>query len=372
MPQGYYRFPTIHEDKVVFVCEDDLWTVSSEGGVARRLTSGLAEASYPVLSPDGAQLAFTGREEGQPEVYLMPAEGGPTQRLTFLGSTLCRTVNWSPTGQIVFASNAGHPFPRVLNLFSLDLEAPGPEHWDIGPAAAVSYGKDGGVVIGRNTRAPAQWKRYRGGTAGQIWIDDKGDGDYRPLIEMNGNLASPMWIAGRIYFLSDHEGVANIYSCSPDGHGIQRHTDHGDYYARNAASDSRRIVYHAGADLYVYDPETDSSEKIDITFHSPQTQRNRKFVTPGLYLDSWKAHPKGHSVAISTRGKAFSFANWEGAVIQHGEASGPRYRMLDWLNDGDRLIALSDQGGEENFVIIQTDQSEEPVLVGGIRHRPSH
>ena len=56
---GYYRYPTIHNDTVVFVSEDDLWTVPAQGGVARRLTSGLAEASYPCLSPDGKWIAYT-------------------------------------------------------------------------------------------------------------------------------------------------------------------------------------------------------------------------------------------------------------------------------------------------------------------------
>ena len=94
MPSGYYRYPTIHGDTVVFVCEDDLWSVPAGGGIARRLTSGLAEASRPALSPDGTQLAFVGREEGEAEIYLMPAAGGPARRLTFLGGTLCQTAGW--------------------------------------------------------------------------------------------------------------------------------------------------------------------------------------------------------------------------------------------------------------------------------------
>jgi tricorn protease len=39
---GYLRFPTINADTVVFVCEDDLWTVPADGGLARRLTANLA------------------------------------------------------------------------------------------------------------------------------------------------------------------------------------------------------------------------------------------------------------------------------------------------------------------------------------------
>lgn len=37
--QGYVRYPAIHQDRIVFVSEDDLWLVSSEGGRAERLTA---------------------------------------------------------------------------------------------------------------------------------------------------------------------------------------------------------------------------------------------------------------------------------------------------------------------------------------------
>ena len=116
MPAGYYRFPTINDENVVFVCEDDLWSVPASGGDARRLTSNLGEVSRPALSPGGDWLAFVGREEGQPEIYVMPARGGPAKRLTYLGSTLCQTCGWTPDGQILFASNASHYYLRFTHI----------------------------------------------------------------------------------------------------------------------------------------------------------------------------------------------------------------------------------------------------------------
>ncbi len=97
---GYYRFPTIQGNRVVFVCEDDLWSVPADGGVAVRLTANLAEVSRPSLSPDGENLAFMGREEGHMEVYCMPAQGGLARRITYLG-VHSRVVGWSPDGKSI-------------------------------------------------------------------------------------------------------------------------------------------------------------------------------------------------------------------------------------------------------------------------------
>ncbi|MDH3517882.1 MAG: hypothetical protein OEM66_03055, partial [Acidimicrobiia bacterium] len=94
--RGYYRHPTIHEDTVVFVSEDDLWSVGSGGGNAHRLTANPGSHSFPRFSPDGASLAFISRDEGSPDVFVMPADGGPSRRLTFFGG-LSHVVGWSRT-----------------------------------------------------------------------------------------------------------------------------------------------------------------------------------------------------------------------------------------------------------------------------------
>src|SRR5262250_2036272 len=96
--RGYYRQPTVAGDLLIFVCEDDLWSVPAGGGVARRLTAGVGESSTPRLSPDGRFVAFVGREEGHPEVYVMSAEGGDANRLTYLGSEVCSIAGWTPDG----------------------------------------------------------------------------------------------------------------------------------------------------------------------------------------------------------------------------------------------------------------------------------
>ena len=361
--QGYVRYPTIYRDHIIFVSEDDLWLISSEGGRAERLTAGVAEASYPRFSPDGALLAFVGREEGPSEVYVMPALGGLALRLTFQAATSCRVSGWSLSGdEILYASNSGQFAPRFETIYAISPREGQPRQLRVGLANAISYGSRGGVVLGRNinVREFSHQKRYRGGRVGHLWCDVSGDGEFQRLLRLDGNIADPCWVGERIYFLSDHEGVGNIYSCTPFGEDVRGHTDHQDFYARHMSSDGQRLVYHAGADLYLFDPATGEVRHLDAELPSMRTQRNRKFVSAANYLDSYTLHPKGYAVALTTRGKAFSMGNWEGPVLQHGELDGVRYRKLNWLNDGKRLVTVNDATGQESLVVFNPEDASEP------------
>ena len=370
---GYYRFPTIWQDTIVFVAEDDLWTVARTGGVARRLTSNLGEVNYPALSPDGQWLAFVGREEGMQEVYLMPAAGGEARRLTYLDDR-CQVLGWTADSNAIFFASPAHHFYRgEYQIYRIERTTTNGaiQPVPVGPARAIAFGPAGQVVIGRNTGDPARWKRYRGGTAGHLWIDRRGDGQFeRLLADLAGNLASPLWLetaaGARVFFVSDHEGVGNLYSCAPDASDLRRHTDHEDFYVRNPATDGRYIVYHAGADLFVFDPATGQSELVAVACYSPRVQRNRKFAHAAAYLDHARLNPAGNALTVTTRGKLFAFFNHEGPVLQLGQRDAIRYRLPDWLNDGRRLVLVDDAAGEEELVIYSAEPGAVPKRFSGL------
>jgi len=352
--RGYLRQPSIAADAIAFVCDDDVWLVPAGGGTARRLTAGLGEVGTPCLSPDGRWLAYVARDEEHPEVYLMPAEGGPARRMTWLGPDVI-VRGWTPEGSILFVTTWGQPFFRNYRAHTLDVDGDLPTLLPYGQVNHLAYGpkvgSHGAKVIGRNTADPARWKRYRGGTAGALWADATGSGEFRRLEMLKGNITSPLWLGNRIWFLSDFEGVGNLYSCAPDGSGVRRHTDHADYYARHASTDGKRIVYQHAADLWLFDPAKDQTKRLDIEVRAHRTQAARRFVTPAEFLGGFAVHPAGHSAVADVRGKLFSFGLWEGAVRQHGAPDAVRLRHGRWLADGS-LVAVCDASGEERLHIF--------------------
>jgi tricorn protease len=363
---GYLRLPSISANTIVFVTEDDLWSVPAEGGPARRLTADMLGVGRPALSPDARFVAFTSEVQGQPDIYVIPAAGGMARRLTWLGRPgaglmkldgRTSALGWAPDGRIVFRSDAGQPFGSLTMAYALSKDGDqAPQRLPYGPVNDVSYGPGGGVVIGRSTTDAALWKRYRGGTAGAIWIDREGGGSFEPLLrseDIEGNLASPMWVGERVYFLSDHEGIGNLYSCSLSGADVVRHTDHSEHYARLAASDGTTIVYQVAGQLWLYDPSSDRAEEVPVELASPRAQRQPRFVRADRYLGSYQLDHAGKRLVLDARGKLFSFAPFDGPVLQHGLRQGARYRLPSFLGERADIVAVSDASGEEAIEIHQ-------------------
>lgn len=364
MQRGYYRMPSVHGERVVFICEDDLWEVPLSGGRAIRLTSSVAELSWPVFSPDGEHIALISKKEGNTDVYVMPSFGGPLERLTF-DHVPAHVIGWSEDGaSIVFASQRQSAH-RHMALYEVPLAGGQPRSLDVGEGVWFDVSSGEALtrrIVGRHSIDLANWKRYRGGLAGQLWIDTSTSKGWRRLDEMVGaqgaGCVRPFFIRERIYFTSDMDGYGNLYSCLEDGSDLQKHTEHDGFYVRAAQTDRHTIVYEHGGDLRCVDVETGSARLIEVAFHSPRTQRSRKFVDAADYVESYALHPRGHYLNLVSRGKPFTFGLWEGAVRQHGERHGVRYRLADFLHDGSALISTCDQGvemGSEYLVLHDLD-----------------
>ena len=354
--KGYYRFPTINKNQIFFVSEDNLWKVTTENSYATRITANISQITSPLISPDGKQIAYVGREDGNTEVYVMPTKGGVSKRLTYDGFFISKIASWDGNNKIIYTSDAKQPFSRISDLREISTNGGESKPLNFGICSNISK-NDRFTVIGRNTQDPARWKRYKGGTAGELWISSSTNKKFKKLIKLNGNMACPMIIKNKIFFISDHDGIGNIYSCNSLGKNLKQHTFHKEYYTRNASTDGTNIVYHAGADLYIFNEKDNSSSKVKIDYNSGFVNKMRKYTSAFHYLEHLDIDKNANNCNIITRGKNFTMGNWDGPVIQHGKLQGVRYRHSLFLTNNKSILTASDESGEEKLEIYNIDTS---------------
>ncbi|MBF0280891.1 MAG: PDZ domain-containing protein [SAR324 cluster bacterium] len=364
--KGYYRSPTVFGKRIVFVCEDDLWQIDLSGGNAQRLTNSRGSIFSPVFSPDGQCLACCGQEEGDADIYTIPAMGGPLQRITYLNSPM-RVLTWSLDGKKIIFWSTHQSIHRGADagVYSVDVSGGPVQKLPIGPAYFIDYSFDQeGILIGRNSAQNFRWKRYRGGTIGEIWIKAKGKRQFVQILQsLQSNLVSPFWIGERVHFVSDHEGIGNLYSCDTSGNDLKQETFQKEFYVRGPSTDGQSLVFHAGGDLFLADLKSNNQKLVEIDWVSPRTQLQRKFFYGDEYVDEAAIHPEGHSIALTARGSLFSMPLWEQAVNQHGSSSRIRNRLLQWLPDGRLATILDLDKNQEKLAVFPTHPQKEPDLL---------
>lgn len=368
---GYYRQPSLAGDVLVFVAEGDVWKVSlaagrsKDGGVATRLTSHVAEEASPKLSADGSRIAFTGQYEGPTEVYVMPTAGGLPTRLTFDGAR-AGVAGWA--GQRVLASTNRF---STLPSTQLTLIDPTSGKRDVLPLAQASDGyldEAGGVLyFTRLAFQGSHTKRYKGGTAQQLWKFDMRGGEGAEATGLTTDFAgtsyAPVMSGGRIYYLSDRDGTMDIWSMLPDASErkqISNHAQPGTEYldVRGFTVDGGRAVYQLGADLWTVGLDGGEGERLKITIDSDFDQtRERWVLKPMDYLTASHISPDGDRVALTARGTVFVVPRLQGRLVELPSTETvagqgvQRTRQRDgrFMPDGKSVLTISDKTGETEF-----------------------
>ncbi len=373
--EGYYRAPAIHGDTVVFTAEGDLWKVPASGGEADRLTAHPDFESFAAISPDGRWLAFTGRYEGPSEVYIMPLAGGVPKRLTYHGDR-SEVVGFTPDGRVLYRTSAYSTLPKA-QLVAIRPDTGAEERIPLYQASdGVFDPKTGTLYFVRFAKQGSKTKRYRGGTAQQIWRFDPGAKEAVPLTaDFAGTSEDPMLEGDRLYFVSDRDGVMNLWSMRTDGGDLRQHTHHRDFDAKSAASNGGRIVYQQGADLRLYDIASGRDQKIPIRLASDLDHMREKWVkAPIEFLTSASPSPDGDRVALTARGQIFVAPVGPGRLVDTTRRPNVRFREAQFFPDGKSLFAVSDQSGELEFWRIPADgigkierltENEPAFLFGG-------
>jgi tricorn protease len=365
---GFYRFPTISGETVVFAAEGDLWSVPVAGGLARRVTSHAAEETDPVISPDGRTLAFTARYEGPAALYTMPLTGGAPVRRTYDGDNAVATT-WTPDGRLVYTTinYAGIPKPGMVQI---DLRNGTRSLIPLAGASEGTYDASGRTLyFARPFFHNNVTKRYTGGTARDIWKFTTGTAEAVELTgDYNGESHSPMWWNNRVYFVSDRDGTMNIWSMNEDGGDRRQVTRHSGWDVRAPSLDRGRIVYQLGADLWLLDVASGQTKMIPIMLSSDLDQLRENWVTnPMDYLSAAHISPDGDRVALTSRGRVFVAPVKTGRFVRASTKDSVRFSEAVFMPDGKSLLALTDESGELEFAKIPASGvgKEEALTRGG-------
>ena len=356
---GYYHQPAISGDKIYFVSQDHLWSVAADGGIARRLTSGLGAASYPAIAPDGQRIAFSSSEEGVSGVYVMPSDGGPARRLTFSGK-LSRVID-GPREIIACPITSSTPVSRssrslhsisALSRTSTALSIAS----NLGPAEHFSIAPDGrGAVLARLASEAAYRKRYRGGTA-----CDSG------LIATGRLMAAPDF-ARRKPVAAAMDRCANLFRLRPRGRWQYLFLRSGGpgfapaYRSRRLLCAQRRERWSAHrlsgrsrsvrARSGVGRRRENDRGRISQRANPAQPQIYRRGEVSGiLRAASGRGIDRDH---LTRQGRFARQLGW--TCPANWRARPGRHRLATWLHDGKRIVTVYDADSEQALAIHRVD-----------------
>lgn len=345
--RGYYTDPAFHGETIIFTSEGDLWSVDIHGGAAHRLTSGSGTEHRAIISPDGKTVAFRANYEGPSEVYTMPVDGGLPQRRTWDGNS--EPEGWGADGRLLIATGRYSTLPSIQLVLIDDHGAR--EILPLAQAAEGAYSSDGHTLFfTRWFSQGSHTRRYKGGTAENLWSFDGKDEAVPLTADWTGTSTNPMFWNGRVYFLSDRDGVMNVYSMDPQGHGVKQESHQHIFDIQSASLFDGRIVYASGSDLWLLDLNTGHEEVIPVTLVSDFDQMREHWVKKPLdYLTAVHISPDGSSAVFTARGEIFALPAKTGRIVKVAGDSAVRYREARFLPDGKTIVALSTSTGETEF-----------------------
>ncbi|MFJ5840975.1 S41 family peptidase [Streptomyces shenzhenensis] len=358
---SYLRLPHLSGDLLCFVAEDDLWLAPLDApGRAWRLTVDRTKIGHPRFSPDGRRIAYTTWHSLVPEIHLADIDGGPGRQLTYWGSADTRVCGWTPPGEdggsdILAVASHGQPFSYFTWAYKVSPDGDPGRKLPWGPVSDIQVADLGDerrtlLLTGTPPHEPAAWKRYRGGATGRLWLHGR-----RLLADLGGHLGSPLFVAGRIAFLSDHEGVGNLYSCAYDGSDLRRHSDHDAFYARHAAGDGTRVVYQCGGDLWLVDDLSPHAvpRRLDVRLSGPRAGRRRYQVPAAQHVDGVSVDETGRASAVVVRGSLYWLTHRDGPARTIAGTPGVRVRLPEMLGSTGQIAYVTDAGGEDGIEIAQ-------------------
>ena len=376
------RFPSIHNDQIVFTYAGDLYTVSSTGGLARKLTSHEGFEVFARFSPDGEHIAFTGEYDGNREVYLIPSSGGIPKRLTYTPALGRDDISdrmgpnnivmaWKHDNKhVAFRSRMREWNSFNGQLYLASVEGGTPEQLPLPRGGFCSFSaNDKMMAYNRIFREFRTWKRYRGGMADDIWIYDFETKKVKNITNNSAQDIIPMWSGNSIYFLSDRDEnkKMNLFVYDLTTKETRKLTSFEDFDIKFPSLGPKAIVFENGGFIYRFDLEKKEAKKVPVSISDDMTSSRGKFVKVSDRITNFEISPDGKRALFGARGDVFTVPAKNGNTRNLTNTSGVHERNSKWSPDGKWIAYISDQSGEDEIYITLQDGSGAPqqVTIGG-------
>lgn len=365
------RFPAIHGNQVVFTYAGDLYVVSVNGGVARKITSHPGYEMFARFSPDGKHIAFTGQYDGNTEVFVIPANGGEPKRITYT-PTLSRddladrmgpnniVMGWTPDNQHVIYRSRGTSFNAFKGkLYLAPLNGDLSRELPYSVASWASYNADGSkLAMNRVFREFRTWKYYRGGMADDIWLTDPKTGETENVTNHPAQDVFPMYYNDKIYFVSDRNRIANLFVYDTQTKQTRQVTDFKDYDVKFPSLGGDAIVFENGGYIYHHDLLNGQTKKLNIVIAEDFASGRTKQIDASNFIYSADLSPDGKRVVFGARGDVFTVPAKAGVTRNLTQSSGVHDRNVGWSPDGQWVSFISDRTGEDELYIQKQDGTE--------------
>lgn len=359
----------------MFTYAGDLWTASTEGGRAVRLTSHPGMELFAKFSPDGRELAFTAQYGGDEQVYVMPSEGGPPRQLTYYPTPGPlperwgydnQVYGWTPDGSAVLFRSTRDSHNHIdCRLFTVPEKGGAASALPMPISGAGHFSPDGKrIVYSPLWRDFRSEKRYQGGWANDLFIFDL---EHPALVQVTNDPRTdrdPMWIGSSVYFNSDRSGVFNLYRYDIASRETVQITHYTDWDVRWPSADAQgHIVYELDGELHLYDTQSAKDRAIPIEVPADDTTHRPQSVNAADNIESDVLNPQGGRLAVAARGDIFTVPLEHGVTRNLTHSSDAHEREVSWSSDGRRLAFVSDRTGEEEIYVQVQDGTApaEPV-----------
>ncbi len=367
------RFPAIHNDQLVFSYGGDLYSVSAEGGMARKITTHEGYEMFPKFSPDGNHIAFTGQYDGNTEVFIMPNEGGEPIRLTYT-ATLSRdrvsdrmgpnnvVMSWTPDGKHVVYRSRKESFNSFIGkLYKVPTQGGLSEQLPLPRGGFCSYAPDGKkLAYNRVFREFRTWKYYKGGMADDIWIHDFDTRETVNITDHDSQDIIPMWHQDKIYFLSDRDRTMNLFVYHTNTEEIEKVTHYEKYDIKFPSIGENYIVFEKGGYIFKLNLDNHEVKQVPIQIADDKLASRKKYIEAKENIASYEIAPDGKRALFSARGDIFTIPAKAGVTYNLTESPGAHDRNPKWSPDGKHIAFLSDKSGEYEIYIQKADGSKPP------------